>query len=353
MKTQQLELIRFNPETATEDDFNDIIRLRIEAYKEINPHDPLPPETMLRQNLEMMSDHPIFDVQYYLVKNSQQIPVARLILLFSKPDSDDYENQKHMCLINVIVSSAYRRQGIASELLRFSLQQLDNTEITLVQADTDLDVGRAFATHLGAQVAIEARDSRVMVENLDWEMIEEWNADGEKSNPDVTIELFEGLPNEEHIEAYSQLYTETFNQQPFEEIEGAETTWTPEKLYELEAQMQALGFKNYIMITREANGDMSGLTELSYNPERAHRMGQGLTGVQENYRGRGLGKWLKAKMLLYMRDNLPTVEHIATTNASSNDAMLSINERLGFKLHKHNTAYKITVADLAEKLGVS
>ena len=243
MKTQQLELIRFNPETATEDDFNDIIRLRMEAFKESDPHEPVPPKALLRQNLEMMSNNPMYNIQYYLVRNEKQVAVARLIILFNKPDTEDYENQKHMCLMNVNVTSAYRRQGIASELLRLSLQQLDNTEVTLIQADTDLDVGRAFATYLGAQVAIEARDSRVMVENLDWEMIEEWNAEGEKSNPDVTIELFEGLPNEEHIEAYSQLYTETFNQQPFEEIEGAETTWTPEKLYELEVQMQALGFK--------------------------------------------------------------------------------------------------------------
>ena len=57
-------------------------------------------------------------------------------------------------------------------------------------------------------------------------------------------------------------------------------------------------------------------------------------------------------MLLYMRDTFPDVEHIATTNAASNAAMLSINERLGFKVYKHNTMYKIPIDELATKLGI-
>lgn len=351
MKIQQLTVIPFIPETATEEDFNDVIALQVEAYQESNPHDPVPPEHMLRQNLQMISKHPLYDVKYHLVKNDNQEPVARLIMLFGKSDGEDYDNQKHMCLLNLSVAEAYRRQGIATELLKYVIQEVEDTDVNLLQVDTNHDSGRAYSKYLGAELALESRDSRVNVEDLDWEMIEAWNAEGEKNNPDVSIELFTGLPDEQDIEAYSRLYTEAFNQQPFDEIEGLELTWTPEKLRELHARMTEMGSTDYVMITREANGDMSGLTELSYNPERGHRMGQGLTGVQEHYRGRGLGKWLKAKMLLYMRETFPDVEHVATTNASSNAAMLSINERLGFKLYKHNSAYKISVVDLAEKLG--
>ncbi|GAB5492198.1 MAG: hypothetical protein Phog2KO_24130 [Phototrophicaceae bacterium] len=350
MKSEQLNFIQFIPESVSEADVGDILALQVEAFKESNPNDPVPPEALLRQNLDMLSNHPLYNVKYYLVKNSEHKPVARLMMLFGKPDTEDYEAQKHMCLINLTVASAHRRQGIGTEILKFVVKELEGTGVTLLQTDTGFDSGRAFSNHFGAEIAIESRDSRVNVADLNWEMLEKWNEEGEKSNPDVRIDLFAGLPDDKDIEAYSRLYTEVFNQQPFDDIEGLEVSWTPDKLREIHARMAEMGSTDYVMITREANGDISGLTELAYNPERSHRMGQGLTGVQESYRGRGLGKWLKAKMLFYMRDNFPDVEHVATTNASSNEAMLSINDRLGFKLYKHNTAYKIPVSELAKKL---
>ncbi len=353
MKIETLSITHFNPETASESDFEKAIHIQLESFKENNPNDPPPPEHLLRKQMEMMNSHPVFRLNIYIAETAGGVLSGGLITIQGKPDSEDYDNQKHMGMLLPIILPDFRRQGFGTELLRFGVKTLrQNKEITVIQGDSSSDAGRAFAQSFGASVAIESRDNRAYVENIDWSMVEQWASEGEKSNPDVTIEFFAGLPGEEDIEAYSQLYTEVFNQQPFEELEGLETTWTPERLREIHARMQETGTTDYVMFTREANGELSGMTELSFNPERAHRAGQGLTGVQENHRGRGLGKWLKAKMLLYMRENFPDVEHIATTNAASNAAMLSINERLGFKVYKHNTMYKIPIEELANGLGV-
>ena len=69
---------------------------------------------------------------------------------------------------------------------------------------------------------------------------------------------------------------------------------------------------------------------------------QGLTGVRDVHRGRGLGKWLKAEMLLRVRRDFPEVRVVSTGNASSNEAMLSINERLGFRTHKEPVIVEMT-----------
>lgn len=353
MKIENLSITQFNPKTASEADFEKVVRIQLESFKENNPNDPPPPEHMIRKQTEMIASHPIYNIDIYIVENSSGQLSGGLIFLQGKSESEDYENQKHMAMLIPLVLPEFRRQGVGTQLLKFGVEKLShNKEVTLVQGDTSKDAGRAFAQNLGASIGLEARDSRAQVKDLNWEMIEQWALVGGQSNPDVTIELFEGLPSDKDIEAYSQLYTEVFNQQPFDDIEGLEATWSPERLREVHARMQEVGSTDYVMVTREANGDLSGMTELSYNPERSHRAGQGLTGVQENYRGRGLGKWLKAKMLLYMRENFPTVEHIATTNAASNAAMLSINERLGFKLHKHNTLFKISIDDLRNQLDI-
>lgn len=346
MQAQQLHLKAFLPETASEKEFDDAIHLQLTKFKEDNPQDPPPPEHMIRKSLEMLAHNPMFNVEIHLAYDGSEISVGGIFIAYPKPDSPDYEAQKHMAFGSPLVLPEHRRKGIGTELLKFATAQLQERSLTLFQGDTNDDAGRAFAKQFGAEVGIEAKDSRAQVADLNWEMIEEWVAKGEATNPDVTIELFVGLPNDDDIEAYSALYTEVFNQQPFDQIEGGEQTWTPEKLREIHERMQEMGTTDYIMVTREADGSFSGLTELTYNPERSHRTGQGLTGVYEQHRGRGLGKWLKAKMLLYMREHFPTVEHVATTNASSNAAMLSINERLGFKLYKHETVYKVPVERL-------
>lgn len=84
--------------------------------------------------------------------------------------------------------------------------------------------------------------------------------------------------------------------------------------------------------------------------EEPHKVLQSLTGVGEAFRGRGLGKWLKADMLLHVRDRYPEVRCIVTGNADVNAPMLSINTRMGFKTFLSNTAYQFQLNDLCQKL---
>ena len=79
---------------------------------------------------------------------------------------------------------------------------------------------------------------------------------------------------------------------------------------------------------------------------------QELTGVSCEFRGRGLGKWLKAKMILHIKDTYPDVKRIITGNAEANAPMLSINERMGFKKYKGAEGYKFQTEELAKKLGI-
>ncbi len=75
-----------------------------------------------------------------------------------------------------------------------------------------------------------------------------------------------------------------------------------------------------------------------------------LTGVKEDYRGKGLGKWLKAEMALYIKENYPKIKYISTGNANENAPMLAINKQMGFKFHKEGSAIKFDIEELSRKL---
>jgi mycothiol synthase len=77
-----------------------------------------------------------------------------------------------------------------------------------------------------------------------------------------------------------------------------------------------------------------------------YRVEQGLTGVRDEHRGRGLGKWLKAETMFFVRDELPEVRYINTGNADTNAAMVSINERMGFKRCQTELCYRFELEAL-------
>ena len=99
----------------------------------------------------------------------------------------------------------------------------------------------------------------------------------------------------------------------------------------------------HVMVTEEKNGDLSGLTEILYNENRPYIVYQELTGVRSKYRGRGLGKWLKTKMIEYIITAYPDAKIISTGNADSNKPMMSINERLGFYPKHRNTICELDI----------
>jgi len=75
-----------------------------------------------------------------------------------------------------------------------------------------------------------------------------------------------------------------------------------------------------------------------------------LTGVRPEYQNRGLGKWLKAAMMLDLRQNDPGVRFVDTNNFNNNRPMLSINDRMGFELFEQFVFYKISADDLAARV---
>ncbi|MDQ1396172.1 MAG: hypothetical protein QOG64_1431, partial [Acidimicrobiaceae bacterium] len=90
------------------------------------------------------------------------------------------------------------------------------------------------------------------------------------------------------------------------------------------------------------------------SPQRAW---QGDTAVDPAHRNRGIGRWLKAAMLLHVMDERPELRRIETENAGSNDAMLGINVALGFEVLQWQAEWQVNLPVLAaavrDRLGVS
>ena len=69
-------------------------------------------------------------------------------------------------------------------------------------------------------------------------------------------------------------------------------------------------------------------------------MRQQLTAVARPWRGRGVGRALKAAMLRQLNETHPEATVIGTNNAEVNTPILSINARIGFKAAWRNVDIK-------------
>jgi len=339
----------FNPKEVPNEFWEGYFEFTEANHKEMNPDDPLPSREGIIQRQK--ADFPDYHVKRYLAITPEDKIIGWAGFGASEETASDYEENKHIANLNIVVLEEYRRKGIGTEFLKLIAKEIQALNRTIIECGSDHEAGKAFLRHYGAEMVIEGAENRLEMKNVDWDLMQSWIDEGPKRAPDVRIETFLDECPEEIIDEYCEMYTEALNMQPLGEIESRANI-DAEARRKGEKRTKEIGQTNYTMMTREKDGKISGMTEIFYDPREGHRMFQGLTGVRPEYRGRGLGKWLKALMIVHIRNNYPEVERIITGNAESNEAMLSINKRMGFKKYKGGEGYKFKVEELVKKLNL-
>ena len=337
-----IQIVPFDPQTASREEWRQFHLYRRVRHTETDPNDPdLEDETVERY---LRRPHPHWDALRFSVLDSghSDAQIGEVYFEISRPGSPSHETNAHLGEVGVELLKTYRRQGLGRRLLEKVVVLAHVHARTVLQSWCAEDDGKAFAAAIGAKVVQNRRQNRLDLDRVDWAMVEQWATEGPSRSEGTRLRWFANRIDDDVLGAYCKLFTSVFNQQPFDAAEHGEFVFTPEVFRDREARNREAGGRWTTAVTVERNGDLSGLTEMTYHPDSKWMIWQGMTGVQDAYRGRGLGKWLKAEMLLRVRQEFPQVRVVTTGNASSNQAMLSINERLGFRTHKEPVVVEMT-----------
>jgi RimJ/RimL family protein N-acetyltransferase len=314
---------------------------------EEDPDEPLFPREARKKFL--LDPHPNSHNYRWLVyqdKDKNKVIGYGNLSIFTEKHPN-YEENKHVAFFSIYVTRELRRKRLGSKIFREIIDKAKELgRLSTFHCGTAIESGHEFLSHFKGTISNEGATNRLYFSDANWDLMEDWRKTvSKKANKEgMEMEDFYECP-EDIIEEYMLLYTETMNQQPLGELEYV-PKFTPETRRFDEKRLSEKGVEWYTLITRENDGTISGLTEYFYFKQAPHRIEQGLTGVKEVFRGRGLGKWLKAEMMFRVKERFPEVKYFETGNATENAPMLSINERMGFKEFLPNKLYKFKLEEL-------
>ena len=267
-----------------------------------------------------------------------------------KPESPEYATNKHLYDAELYVLPEHRRRGVASSFLPVLDEQMDRHGATTAGFWAEEQSGHEFLKWVGAAPKLSSIESRLKLSEVDWPMIERWVAEGQGRSPQTKLEIYDGPIPEDLRADFAPQLSSILNTIPFEGLDHGEIVITPEVMREFYARNSATQTVQQTVLAREPNGVISGITDTGWAPHHRTIIHQWFTGVRPDARGRGIGKWIKAAMLLHLRDLYPGVEWVSTDNAGSNAPMLKINRTMGFKPYRQGTAYQITRDNLSQRL---
>lgn len=316
------------------------------------------------RRLETMPDDPAFPLEYS-IKNArgwkliESVKVEAWHLwedgqivaeLFLTLDYD--ENNLHLFSSKVHVLEPYRRRGYTRPLLEKALAFAKTYGRTLAIGQTTSFVpgGQGFAEHLGATKGLEESTSQLVLEALVKNRLHDWLDHAHASAKDFEMGFWGSRYPEKDIQAIAELF-DVMNSAPRDDLDIEDSQTKPEHLREGEAYDGARGVERWVLYVRhKPSRKLAGFTVTYWQPENPENLEQGATGVLPEFRGNGLGKWLKAAMIQKVLAERPAVKRIRTENANSNAPMLAINRELGFKLYKSEITWQLEVKKLASYL---
>lgn len=332
----------------TEDDYramsdSDLVALNVfENVMDAESH-PEDPPTPLHVTEADARNHPDFIAVRELWARDQDGSIAAQGYAWWRKT----EENRHVAWIGLRVRPERRRRGLARTLLARVLGSLEDGRTTVMGGTSDrVPAGEVFARRVGAEPGSAIHTNRLLLADVDREVVRTWVDHGPQRAEGYSLVAVDGSYPDEMLEQVANVY-DVMNTAPRDDLDLEDVHITPEQIREWEKSSEAAGTQRWSIFARhDASGDLIGLSEIYWNPAQPETVYQGDTGVDPGHRGHALGKWMKAKMIERILDERPQVIDIRTGNADSNDAMLGINNALGFKPYIAQVNWQVPVERL-------
>ncbi|MBW3588213.1 MAG: GNAT family N-acetyltransferase [Actinobacteria bacterium] len=335
-----IEITEIDPSEATDAQLRALHELWSLDELETWPEDPPPP---FEEFVAEINGRPSYSFQRFWLATGQESgqPLAYTSIDFERRDTNQHRGH-----VSIFTHPGSRLQGLTSGLLR------PVAEIARKEGRTSLNnwlkkdsPGTGYAKLLGANQTTNDFENRLPIAELDRSLIESWVARAPERAQEYSLEFWEGACPAEYLDSFAQA-KQAMNDAP-RGPNQEDDVFQPEQVKEWEERHVEAGYLlwTYAAI-HEPSGEVAGYTQMFPSPWRPQLAKQEDTGVLPAHRNRGLGRWLKAQMLVKLLEEKPETDSVITWNATINKSMLGINRELGFRGVREWGEWELTLDDL-------
>ncbi len=278
------------------------------------------------------------------------------MLAFATIHAEYSGDNMHAAEFSVQVLPQVRRRGIGRALLRRVVAFANEHKRSLLIASSNerVPAGGEFLARIGARKGLEGGENQLSLTELDRSLLERWLQKGEALSREFRLEVWDGPVPQDYLAGMIAMVQAWVNDEPRDTLELEDSTHVADTYRDFEAWTFAGGRRRWLLVAiHRPDERLVAMTEVVWSPARPQILEQWGTGVQPDYRCRGIGRWLKATMLEKILRELPEARVIRTGNANSNAPMLKINNELGFKPFISRPAWQVETRTVERYLTAS
>jgi GNAT superfamily N-acetyltransferase len=338
-----IEIRIFDPASAGADEWSAYHRLRRQRETEDQPERP--PRDDAEFEREARTVFPTFDQRRYIAHWRGE-PVANLVLTWRRENTPDYADFARFLSVGGGVIEPFRRRGVATALLHplsVEMNARGKHTATIIGSQPDT---HAFMAKLGATETIRDIESRLSTRDCRASELQSWrqaipgNLQWEVHAPRVPVQRLAEL-----IKPLSALMQDA----PRGAYQG------PLPRYELEASLARYAVMDqsggeHLLVLLTHDGEVAAMSDASWTPAAATEIQQTFTAVHPRWRGAGLAHAVKARLVQLAIERLPQATTMITYNAVSNQRMLAVNRKLGYRVQRERVIYQLDRAQLGAYL---
>ena len=317
-----MELREFGPDDATSvQTFVDLDNAVIEADSPwVHAETPYRREMKMRHGWDG-------EVGRYFLGCADGEPVGGVVVHTSEYDNLDLA----WCYVQVLPQ--HRRRGHGTAMLEAAYDACRSMGRSSFGTDGwEGDRTTGFAAANGLVKKSQAINRRQHLKELEPGLAQVVHDEAMARAGDYELVRIKGSSPDDLLDQLS-VVSAAINDAPLDDLEIEDEAYPPERIRAYEHAQEASGIRLHRLVARHREtGELGGHTVVAVDTERPWIGEQHDTAVARDHRGHRLGALLKADMMLWLAEVEPQLETIDTWNTESNDHMIGINERLGYRI---------------------
>jgi RimJ/RimL family protein N-acetyltransferase len=237
------------------------------------------------------------------------------------------------------------RRGYGTALLDAARHRARELGCDRLVADLPVVPGATdFAEKHGGKLSYQHQRTVLELRKIDIERYRRWatattgDGQGRENNQYRIVRWTDHCPDElvqAHIAGRAAMHDE-----PTGDLVKEKNTMTPAELRQLEDARIAYGQRRHTVAALAPEGDMAAFTQIAILRNSTVPLApMGNTAVVKAHRGRRLALRLKAELAMWMLEREPHIELIDCWNNVENEAMMHINQVLGWEVTGTSNAY--------------